>query len=282
LDLLRWTTQHFAKRGLETPRLDAECLLAFALGCDRLRLYIDFDQAVGTAQRAHFREFVRRRAEERVPVAHLTGHREFWSLDLLVTPDVLTPRPETETLMAVALELAPEAEAELRVLDLGTGSGALALALARERPKARFTASDISEAALQMACRNAERVGVAERVHLVGGSLFEPVAGERFDLVVSNPPYLAEREASQLAPELRHEPRDALFAGPDGTAVLEPLARRVGEFLLPGGAVAIEVDPRQAQAVAGWLGDGGLVQVTVHRDLAHRARVVAARRSEGE
>ena len=192
LELLRWTTDHFAKQGIETARLDAECLLAFALGVDRLRLYVEFDKPLAAGERSGFRELVRRRADERVPVSQLVGRKEFWSLSLAVTKDVLTPRPETETLVEAALELAPERDAELQILDIGTGSGAVALALASERPKARVTATDVSAAALAVARANAERLELAGRVRFVAGSLFEPVAGERFDLVVSNPPYLSK------------------------------------------------------------------------------------------
>ena len=188
LDLLRWTTDHFASRGIDTPRLDAEVLLAYALECDRLRLYVEYEKPVEEPERARFRALVQRRADERIPVALLTGTREFWSLSFEVTPDVLVPRPETETLVTAALERLPDAEAELRVLDVGTGSGAVALALATERPKARVVATDLSAAALAVAGRNAERLGLADRVAFAEGDLFEPLAGERFDLVISNPP----------------------------------------------------------------------------------------------
>ncbi len=281
LDLLRWTTGYFERKGLETPRLDAECLLAFALGCDRLRLYVDYDKPVEELERARLRELVRRRAEERIPVAQLLGRREFWSLPLTVTRDVLAPRPETETLVAAALDRTPRRDAELRVLDVGTGSGAVALAIAHERPRARMTATDVSAAALAVARKNAEALGLADRVRLLAGPLFEPVAGERFDLVVSNPPYLAEREAARLPPELAHEPREALFGGPDGCAVLRDLAAGVADALAPGGAVAVEVDPSQAPRVAEWFTQAGLVDVCVHRDLARRPRVVSARSPGG-
>lgn len=278
LDLLRWTTQHFTERGIETPRLDAECLLAFALGCDRLRLYVDYDKPVDEAERARFRALVRERAQARVPVALLVGTREFWSLSLRVTGDVLVPRPDTETLVAAALDAFPEREAECTVLDVGTGSGAIALALAHERTKARVTATDVSPAALAVAADNAERLGLADRVRFLEGSLFEPVAGERFDLVVSNPPYVAKRDAASLPPELRHEPASALFAGPDGTDVLRAFAAQVFEVVAPGGAVFVELDPAQAPAMSQWFADAGLERVTIHRDAAGRARVVAARR----
>jgi release factor glutamine methyltransferase len=280
LELLRWTTQHFAERGIETPRLDAECLLAAALDCDRLRLYVDHEKPVEEAERARFRELVRERAQARVPVALLVGAREFWSLRLEVTRDVLVPRPETETLVAAALDAFRERDAELSVLDVGTGSGAVALAIARERPKARVTATDASPAALAVAARNAERHGLADRIRFLAGSLFEPVAGERFELVVSNPPYVARRDAASLPPELRHEPEGALFAGEDGTDVLRALAAGVGEVIAPRGAVLLELDPRQVEVVSEALRGAGLEAVAIHRDAAGRARVVSARKRE--
>jgi len=280
LDLLRWTTQHFAERGIDTPRLDAECLLAFALGCDRLALYVNHDRPVDDGERARFRDLVRERAASRVPVALLVGEREFWSLRLRVTRDVLVPRPDTETLVAAALDLFPDREAELAVLDVGTGSGAIALAIASERPKARVTATDVSAPALAVARDNAERLGLAGRIRLAEGPLFEPVAGERFDLVVSNPPYVALRDAASLAPELAHEPRGALFAGADGTDVLRAFAAQVREALAPDGAALVELDPAQADTVAAWLAAADLREVRTHRDMAGRARVVAARRRE--
>jgi release factor glutamine methyltransferase len=285
LDLLRWTTQHFAERGIETPRLDAECLLAFALDCDRLRLYVDYEKPVDEAERARFRDLVRERASERVPVALLTGHREFWSLPLRVSRDVLVPRPETETLVATALEFVPDRDAEVRVLDVGTGSGAIALAIASERAKARITATDLSAAALAVARGNADALGLSDRVRFLEGSLFAPFlmtgglrGGERFDLVVSNPPYVAERDQAGLPPELRHEPASALFAGPDGTDVLRAIAAHVGDVLAPGGAVLVELDPRQVDAMRAWLREAGLVAIDVHRDVAGRQRVVSARK----
>lgn len=280
LELLRWTTRHFEGRGIETPRLDAECLLAHALGSDRLRLYVEFDKPVEASERARFRDLVRQRADARVPVAQLTGRREFWSLPLLVTPDVLVPRPETETLVEAALGLLPDRDAEARILDIGTGSGAVALALAGERPRARITATDLSARALAVAARNAEALGLGERLRLLEGDLFAPVSGEEFDLVVSNPPYLAETEAGGLPPELRHEPRSALFGGRDGLDVLRRIASEVGARLAPGGGVAVELDPSQASAVRECFAGAGLVEATLHRDLAGRPRVVSARRRE--
>ena len=276
LDLLRWTTDHFASRGIDTPRLDAEVLLAYALECDRLRLYVEYEKPVEEPDRARFRALVQRRADERIPVALLTGTREFWSLSFEVTPDVLVPRPETETLVTAALERLPDAEAELRVLDVGTGSGAVALALATERPKARVVATDLSGAALAVAGRNAERLGLADRVAFAEGDLFEPLAGERFDLVISNPPYIGRGEADSLAPELRHEPESALYAGADGLEVLRRLVAETSDHLEAGGVLALEIDPRQAPALLQLCTDAGLRDVRVHRDLAGRERAVSA------
>jgi len=285
LDLLRWTTQHFSERGIETPRLDAECLLAFALDCDRLRLYVDYEKPVEENERARFRDLVRERGTLRVPVALLTGRREFWSLPLRVSRDVLVPRPDTETLVAAALDCIPDRDAEVAVLDVGTGSGAIALAIASERAKARVTATDISAAALAVARENAEALALADRVRFLEGSLFEPFSitgglrgGETFDLIVSNPPYVAERDRATLPPELRHEPASALFAGPDGTDVLRAIAAQVGAVLAPGGSVLVELDPRQVDVICGWFREAGLARIEVHRDAAGRQRVVSARR----
>jgi len=277
LELLRWTTQYFSEQGIETPRLDAECLLAFSLGVDRMRLYLDFDKPASSEERDAYRELVRRRAGERIPVAQLIGGKEFWSLPLLVTSDVLSPRPDTETLVAAALDRLPERDGDARILEIGTGSGAVALALASERPQARITATDISPAALKVAERNARELGLEARIEFVEGSLFGPVLGRQFELVVSNPPYLAESERSRLAPELAHEPDIALFAGPDGLAVLRELAASCTDFLAPGGVFAVELAPEQAPIVAQWLSEAGLGDVVTHRDLAERARVVSAR-----
>lgn len=281
LELLRWTTGHFAARGIDTARLDAECLLAHALGSDRLRLYLDFEKPVEAAERAHFRELVRRRAGDRVPVSQLIGRREFWSLSLLVSPQVLTPRPDTETLVAVALALAPEREAALDVLEIGTGSGAIALAFATERPRARIVATDASPAALAVARANAARLGLEGRIRFAEGDAYAAAGDERFDLVVSNPPYLADAEAVGLAPELAHEPREALFAGPLGTELLERLATEAPGRLRPGGAIALEIAPQQARAVAGFLARAALEGIATHPDLARRPRVVSARMPSG-
>jgi len=275
LELLRWTTAHFEALGLETPRLDAECLLAHSLGVPRLRLYLDFDKPLAPEERAGFRELVVRRARERVPVAHLVGQREFWSLPIRVSSAALVPRPDTETLVSVALDALPEGEL-VRILELGTGTGAVALALASERPRAVLVASDLAQEALNLAQENAEVLGMRERIHFVRGRWAEALRGGAFDCVVSNPPYLAESEREGLAPELAYEPAAALYAGPAGTEALEELCREAPRLLAPGGTVALELAPHQAPEVAKWLEEGGLV-TRRHADLAGRTRVVTGR-----
>jgi release factor glutamine methyltransferase len=278
LELLRWTTAHFAERGIETARLDAECLLAHALGTSRLRLYIDFEKPVTESERAGFRELVRRRAGERIPVSQLVGRKEFWSLPLRVTREVLTPRPETETLVAAALEILPAARSTpIRVLDLGTGSGAIALALAHERPDLALFAVDLSQEALRVAQQNAEELGMAERIRFLAGDGFEPVKGLRFDAVVSNPPYVDPAERRALPPELAHEPELALFADAAGLGMLRRIAAEAPDWLEAGGALILEHAPDQAEGVAGACREAGLTDVALRRDLGGRPRVTSAR-----
>jgi len=277
VELLRWMERRFREQGLASPRLDAECLLAHALGLERLELYLQYDKPVVEAERAGLRELVRRRVRDRVPVAQLTGRKEFWSLALAVTADVLVPRPETETLVEVALGFLPDREAEYRILDVGTGSGAVALALAHERKKASVLATDVSEPALAVARGNAERLGLADRVAFEAGSLLEPARGRRFDLVVSNPPYLAQNESESLAPELAHEPPEALFAGPEGSELLDALVAGCADVLATSAGFAVELSPWQAEPVAERCRAAGLVDVAIATDLAGRARVVSAR-----
>jgi release factor glutamine methyltransferase len=303
MDLLRWTTEHFASKGIETARLDAELLLGFALGLDRLRLYLEFEKPVLPEERARFRSLVRRRSEEHVPVAYLTGVREFWSLPLTVTPDVLIPRPDTETLVEAVLSRrgeigtlargsrpalhdrsrpAQRGEAERsRILDLGTGSGAIALALASEWPEAQVTATDVSDAALAVARKNAEALGLAGRVRFVSGDLFAAVPGERFDVVVSNPPYVPEADAASLAPELRHEPALALYAAGDGSGLLRRIAAEAPAHLVPGGLLALELAPARADDVTQCLCEAGFEGLARHRDLAGRVRALSALRGAG-
>lgn len=257
--------------GSDTPRLDAEVLLAQALGVRRERLLLDADLQVAGDAVHHFREAVRRRSIEREPVAYITGRKGFRRLELAVDPRVLIPRPETELLVEVALRL-PEGRS---VLDLGTGSGAIALAIKDERPDLHVFGSDVSEQALSVAQANAQRLGL--QVSWLHSDLLSEVPDE-VDAVVSNPPYVATTEAGALAPEIaRHEPAQALFAGLDGLDAIRALTGQVaGRSRVR--TLAIEIGAGQSQAVRELVEAAGFTEVQVVPDLAGIDRVVTGRR----
>lgn len=275
-DLLRAATTALAETS-PTPRLDAELLLAHVLGWTRARLLAEHAHAPSSEQAAAFLALVARRAAL-APVAYLTGHREFYGLELLVTPATLVPRPETELLVELALAEAQwrgPRQPALTIADVGTGTGAIAVALAANLPHAQVYAIDLSAAALEVARANVERHGLADRVRLLHGDLLTPLA-EPVDLIVSNPPYtiLAEVEPNVLA----HEPRLALDGGPDGAAVYRRLTAAIPQHLRPGGAVLLEIGAWQGELVAGLLRDAlPGAAVSIHQDLAGLDRVVRAR-----
>lgn len=257
--------------GAQTPRLDAEILLAHVLGVRREQLLTDRTLTVsGPAVRA-FQDAVRRRSIEREPVAYIVGRRGFRRLEIQVDGRALLPRPETELLVEVALAL-PQG---VRVLDLCTGSGAVALALKDERPDLDVSGSDLSEAALELALLNARRLGLD--VEWIQADLLDGIADE-FDAILANPPYVADSERSALAPEiLRHEPAQALFAGLDGLDVIRPLLAQLADRKKPL-IVALEVGAGQAQEVAALVESAGFESVRAERDLAGIDRVVVGER----
>lgn len=274
-EVVRRTAAFLAERGSPSARLDADLLVAHALGVDRLALYTGHDRPLVESELAAARELVARRGR-REPMAYILGERGFRGLVLRVGPGVLVPRPETETLVEWVLEVAPEGAA---VLDWGTGSGAVALALATERPDLRVTAVDSSEEALAIARENAERAGAA--VEILRSDGFAALGGRRFAVVAANPPYLSEAEMAQASPELAFEPRGALVGGPDGDEVLARIAREAPAHLEPGGALVCEIGAGQARAVRGHMEAAGLRDVRVRRDLAGLDRVVMGRAPGG-
>jgi release factor glutamine methyltransferase len=277
--LLEWTEEFLRKKGFESPRLEAQILLAHALGCKKIDLYVRHDEEPSEDRRAAFREMIKKRAEG-MPVAYLVGHREFYSLEFAVSPAVLIPRPDTETLVMEALRWLKSKDAP-RVLDIGTGSGAIAVAIARQHKSARVTAVDISSQALAVAASNAQRHGIADRVTFVEGDLFGPVAGQTFDLVVSNPPYISHGEFASLDVGVREfEPRAALDGGPEGLDFYRRIAADVANYVAPDGAVMVEIGATQERAVRD-LFAATLEPGPAFRDAAGRPRVVTAKRRAG-
>ena len=258
----------------DTARLDAELLLAHVLDRPRAWLHAWPEKPLGKAAQERFRRLLERRLRG-VPIAYLTGRCEFWSLPLEVNPATLIPRPETELLVEQALERIPEAETR-DIADLGTGSGAVALAVARERPRCRMVATDRSEEALATARRNAAILGI-EGIYFRYGDWYEALRGERFDLILSNPPYVAQDDPHLRQGDLRFEPRSALAAGPDGLDAIRTLISGAAAHLNPGGWLLLEHGFDQGEAVARLLRRSGYHELSRHDDLAGRHRVSAAR-----
>ena len=267
VELLRWTTAHFTEKGVSEPRASAEVLLTHVLNLSRLDLYLHYDQPLSPEELARFKALVLRRRQGE-PVAYLTGHKEFWSLDFQVRPGVLIPRPETEILVASALEAArtmtglelgvrePQKSATgektaLWGLEVGVGSGAVVVALARELPQMAWLALDLSETSLSVARDNARRHGVTDRLRLIRGDLLSGLhPGPRFALVVANLPYVPRAQWEKLPREIRDfEPQQALRGGEDGLELLRTLAQEAHRYLRPGGCLALEVGEGQAGEV---------------------------------
>ncbi len=285
--LLTWTTEFLKKHHAESPRLDAEVLLAHARGCQRIQLYTAFDQLADEALRTSFRALVKQRADG-LPVAYLVGKREFYSLNFRVTPDVLIPRPETEFLVVRLLDLAKKLSAEgaagaqpaPRILDVGTGSGIIAICAAKKIPQAKVTAIDISPAALTVARQNAADLGVAERVEFIESDLLAALPPDRtFEIIASNPPYISAAEFELLEPSVRdREPRLALLGGTQGTEIICRLIDQAAERLVPGGYLLCEISPTLPGLVELFAAGGKFEVAPPIKDLAGQIRVMQARR----
>ncbi len=279
--LLNWTRDYFTRRGMESPRLCAELLLAHAMGCERLHLYTRIESVPPDETRSRFRGLVEQAAAGK-PVAYLVGVKEFFSLPFEVTPEVLIPRPETEILVERAIELARAAAAAgrtCRILDLCTGSGCVAIALSVHAPSAMLVAADVSPAALGVARRNAERHRVAGQIDFREGDLYGALPqGSTFDLILCNPPYVSLREAPTLAPGVRDfEPHLALFAGDDGLDIIRRVIAGAAEHLNDAGHLMLEVGHDQAASVAALLREAGWRDISAYRDAGGHARVLHAR-----
>ena len=278
LRMILWSAEYLKNKGVETGRLDAEWLLAAALGVDRLQLYLKYDRPLRFEEREAFKPLLRRRAG-REPLQYIIGRTGFRELELKTDPRVLIPRPETELLVQEVLDWA-SAGAE-SVWDMGTGAGAVALSLAAEGTWTRVVATDVSPEALSVAADNAERYDLGGHVEFREGSLFEPLEeGERFDVIVSNPPYIAEGEKGELQPEVRDwEPPEALFAGEDGLDVIRQLVAGAPNHLVSGGLLALECGLGQAEGIAADVqATGAFGAVRIRADLTGRPRFVTAER----
>jgi len=248
LGLIDWTRQFFEKKGIESPRLEAEVLLAHVLGWKRIELYTKFDRVVSPSKLAEFKQLILQRSDHR-PTQYILGRCEFFSLEFRVTQAVLIPRPETEHLVQALIERAREI-ADARVLEIGTGSGCIVVSAAKSLPMAEFWAVDVSEEALHVARENARRHTVDGKIHFLRGDLFEPVEGRKFDFIVSNPPYVSEAEWESLPPEVRDfEPRSALTGGADGLDAYRRIIPQAEKFLLPGGRLLLELPAGKASQI---------------------------------
>jgi release factor glutamine methyltransferase len=263
LEVLRGAESYLAERGVENPRLNAEHLLAHALGLKRMELYLQFDRQLTEAERAPLRDTVKRRGA-REPLQHILGTAEFHGRTFLCDKRALIPRPETEQLVEIALEMV-KGKTSPKILDVGTGSGVIAITLALQLTEAEVQAADLSTDALALAAANAERHGLADRVRFHQADLL-PSDDTKFDLIVANLPYIPAAEIAALSPEVRHDPLAALDGGPDGLDLIRRLIEAAPERLTPGGALLLEIGAGQADAVNTLLTNRKFRDISVRSD----------------
>jgi release factor glutamine methyltransferase len=284
-DLLKVTADYLKEKEIDSPRLTAEILLSHQLNTDRVNLYLNFDQPLTEKEISGYRSLIKRRLRHE-PIQYITGSQEFWSLDFMVDPQVIIPRPESELLVEQAINrvganFAPQNQSP-KILDLGTGSGALAISVAKEVPQARFWATDLSAAALSLARSNAEKHGVSERIQFMRGDLWDPIINLdiTFDIIISNPPYITSEEYNDLAPEVRdYEPRLALDGHEGGMYFIEKIIRGGLDYLSPGGWLIIEMSPDQTEKALVLVEQiNGYGEKTRIKDYSHIYRVIMAQK----
>ena len=277
LRLIRWTTEYFEKKGIPNPRLDAELLLANVLRCPRIELYTGYGKIVSEKHLVPFKSFIERRAL-REPLQYILGETEFWGLKIKVTPDVLIPRPETELLVEEAIKLNPRP----CILDIGTGSGCIAIALAKNLPDARVIATEYSKEVFEVAVKNSHFHHLEKQIHFVLADIapwrvFE-AEGKKFDLIVSNPPYIASGEIENLQEEVRNfEPRKALDGGPDGLSIIRRILAEAPPFLKPGGHLLMEIGEDQSKSVTDLLAQQKKLRLkAIRQDYSGLGRILVA------
>jgi release factor glutamine methyltransferase len=281
LKLISWTTSYFKSHQIDSPRTDAEILLAHVLNCRRIDLYLRYDQPLSVVELNAYKSLIKRR-RHREPVAYIVGQKGFWSFDLRVSPDVLVPRPETECVVESALDQLPETRgaSALRVLELGTGTGAIILALAIERPGHCFVATDISLDALRVARANADKLGVSDNINFCCTNWFEAFSDKRsvFDLIIANPPYIPTAQIDLLQPEIvQYEPRQALDGGIEGLDFLRHILKEAIRYLRSGGALTLEMGSDQRQALKDYMKSlPDYSHVQFYRDYSDQDRIIQA------
>lgn len=271
-DLLALSTDYLAKQGCSSARLDAEVLLAHALQFDRVKLYMNIDRPLETEEIATYRRLIAYRGK-RIPVAYLTGSKEFYNHTFVVNKHVLIPRPETELLVDQAVVLAGQFPMP-QICEIGTGSGIIAVSIALKLPLARIWAVDVSQAALEIAKANADKLQVSDRITLVESNMFMNVPQQKYDVICSNPPYIPSEQLGKLAVELRYEPEIALDGGADGLDYLRSLIEQAPEYLLPGGFLITEIGFDQGSKVIELATESGFNYCRIVQDYAQKDRVV--------
>ena len=284
IKFLDWTKQYFADRGVENPRLDAEVLLCAVLQCERIKLYMDFERPLTGAELSQYKNYVARRGQHE-PLAYILGEKEFMRNSFKVTPATLVPRPETELLVESLIKAARglKADGDVKILDIGTGSGAIIVSLLDYLPNAKGVGVDISVDALIVAEENSRRIGVRERAGFMQSDLFSRIpADKKFDIIVSNPPYIPAADIAGLAKDVQKEPRGALDGGADGLDFYRRIISEAMDHMTDEGILAFEVGINQAQVVAELCRKDGFKATAIRKDYADIERMVFAVKEEGD